>query len=82
MNHAELTSLLYQALDAQFGLVVTTNNSALLKQKLYAARSKEKATVGDIFAALKFRTSPEAPDTELWLVNTTTKQETPDAKES
>jgi quinol monooxygenase YgiN len=56
-----LTSLLYQALDTQLGLVVTAEPGQRdkLRQQLYQARS---AAMDESLGCLQFRFSPSVPD--------------------
>lgn len=65
-EHAEL---LYEALNTEFGLIVTTNEPDRLKQKLYAIRKEDPA-----LGVLSLVTSPTAPAGEIWIV----RKETPD----
>lgn len=58
-----LLDLLYQAMNAEFGIVVTTNNLEGLRQKLYAARKSDPD-----LSCLSFTTSRTHPETELLLV--------------
>lgn len=55
--------LLYQAYNAQFGIVVQTNSPDTLRQKLYAARKSDPD-----LACLSFTLSRTSPETELLIV--------------
>lgn len=55
--------LLYDALRAEIGIVVETNDPERLRMKLYAAR-KEDPQLG----VLSFVISPTTPETDLWIL--------------
>lgn len=55
----------YWALNAKGGVIIRTNNIALAKAKLYAARASAKAAE---LADLSIVISPIAPESELWIV--------------
>lgn len=63
MKKEELLQLWYQALAAEKGVVVETNDREKLKQKLYAARKEAKDPA---LNALSIRTSPDDPN-QLWI---------------
>ena len=58
-----VVEILYQALASEHGIVVTTDNVRLLKQRLYAARKKDED-----LACITLATSPTNPNGEIWLV--------------
>ena len=55
----------YEALASEVGIVLRTDDPHLCKQKLYAMRKQLQDPDLDLISIL---TSPEAPDTDLWLV--------------
>lgn len=59
MNYLEL---LYDALHADLGVVVETNDPERLRQKLYTIRKGYPE-----FECISFWISPFYPDTELWI---------------
>lgn len=65
--------ILVEALDAEHGVVVATNDPTRLKQKLYAEMKKD-----DMFGVLSCCTSRTNPGGEVWIV----KKGTTDAQES
>ena len=58
-----MIEFLYQALDAEKGIKVASEDAKLLRQKLYALRSQDP-----LFACLHFILSPTNPNGELWIV--------------
>lgn len=60
----DLLEILYQALHAEIGIEVETEDTDALRQKLYAAR-REHPT--DEFNNLTFTVSPFDPKTKLWI---------------
>ena len=60
-----LIELLYRAINSEFGIVVTTSNPELLRQKLYAER---KAANDPDLARLSFTLSRTNPESQLLLV--------------
>lgn len=64
-NTTPLVELLYRALSAPIGIVVSTNDVKMLREKLYAVR--REAQNPDL-EALTFAPSRVNPDTELWIV--------------
>lgn len=63
MNPLELTELLYNATRSRFGTIIETNDAALLRQRLYAARKDNQD-----FVQLSFVISP-MNGLDLWIVN-------------
>lgn len=63
-----LLGLLYEALGAEYGVAVETNDPDRLRQKLYPLRKTD-----EIFTPLAFVLSPFNPQ-ELWII----KKEQPD----
>lgn len=57
-----LLELLYEALRAEIGVVVETDNAELLRQKLYALRKEDED-----FAILSFLISP-MNGADLWII--------------
>lgn len=57
-------SLLFRALAAPHGLVVSTSDPDRLRQQLYKLRRQDMES----FAELSFVISPANPDSELWIV--------------
>lgn len=55
----------YQALDAEFGIVLETNMRDVAKGKLYAAR---KEADDPELAGLSIVVSPTSPESQLWIV--------------
>lgn len=58
-----LTDLLYEALAAEFGIIIETSNPAALKAKLYSLRKEDED-----FLRLSFLTSRTSPVTQIWIV--------------
>ncbi len=69
MNHLDLLNLFNQALATDFGIKVNTNNSSILKQRLYAARKKEQKNGNTSYNKITLKTSAENKTTELWLIS-------------
>lgn len=67
-----LIELLYEAINTEIGIVISTSDPVALKQKLYALRREDSA-----FACLSFVTSRTNPTGELWIVKN---PEAPDAE--
>jgi hypothetical protein len=65
MVDQELIAYWYQALASQHGVVLGVSDAHLIKQALYRARVQ--ASDPDL-ARVQIRTSPDRPDSELWLV--------------
>lgn len=61
MNY--LVPLLYEALAADYGIVVVTNNPEQLRAKLYPLRKQDPD-----LEVLSFVISPANPAAELWIV--------------
>lgn len=58
-------AILSAAASAEHGLLLTTNDPIRARQQLYRYRK----AVGDVaFADIAIRTSPDNPETELWLL--------------
>jgi hypothetical protein len=68
MKRHELVSLLWQAVECEVGLRVSTNNPDELRKKLNNIRTQERKNGNSSFDQLKFKISPEHPSEELWLV--------------
>lgn len=68
----QLVPILYQALKAERGVVVTTSDPERLRKELGRVRQGNKE-----FGSLIFRTSPRNPETELWIVKEIKDAETP-----
>ncbi len=63
-KYLELLEHLYDALHADIGIVIRTDNIELTRQKLYAIR---KAFTPE-FDGLSFLVSPDDLKTELWII--------------
>lgn len=68
-----MLELLYQALHARFGIVVSSSDVQQTKQRLYAARKKAMDTDLEV---LQLRMSPVAAD-EIWILKANRKKEAP-----
>lgn len=68
MDLAHETSILYRALASPHGLVVESDNLKLAKAHLYKARELAK---DDALKVLSFRTSPDSPHNQIWIVRST-----------
>jgi len=55
--------ILFAALNAEFGVVVESEDVERLKQRLSVARAKDPQ-----FAVLSICTSPFAPTSQIWIV--------------
>lgn len=73
MIDAQLIEYLYKALNSEHGVVISTDNPDLLRQKLYAARKTDPD-----LAAISISTSRTNPSEELWLVNRNVQSERPE----
>ena len=62
MNLAEF---LHKALETEFGIVVSTNDPDLPRQRLYKARTEAR---NPAFDCLVFKPSVANPTTELWII--------------
>lgn len=62
--HQEL-ALLYRALDTPYGIAVSVSDKKRAQAHLYAARASSDDPGLD---RLQIRTSPNAPDNEIWIV--------------
>jgi hypothetical protein len=60
-----LLDLLYRALHAEYGIVVTTNSIDRLRQKLYAVR---RESGDEDLSLLSLVVSPTNPETELFIL--------------
>lgn len=60
-----LVEFLHRALAAEIGIVVRTNDTDLLRNRLYAARRQAQ---NPDFESLSLMFSRSAPKTELWIV--------------
>jgi len=67
-----LIELLYEALNTELGVIVSTSDPVALKQKLYNLRREDP-----LFSQLSFVTSRTNPTGELWIVKN---PEAPDAE--
>lgn len=63
LSPLDLFELLAEALRSERGIAVTTSDASRLRQRLYKARKEDPA-----FANLSFNTSPNYPETELWIM--------------
>lgn len=62
---ADWRSLLYTALAADYGLVISTPDPDAVKQALYRERSKLSDSA---LGCLQLRTSPDDPTGEIWII--------------
>ena len=60
----QYANLLFEAIKAQYGVRVTTNDVPSLRQKLYAERKKSAS-----FERLSFVPCPDNPTGELWIIH-------------
>lgn len=58
-----LIHYLYQALNSEFGIVLTTLDPERLRQRLYTERKKDPD-----LACISINISRTSPETEVWLV--------------
>lgn len=58
-----LLDLLYEAINTPLGIIVSTTDPVLLRQKLYPLRKSDPD-----FEPLTFLPSPKQPDIHLWIV--------------
>lgn len=63
MSDHALLQLLYQALRSEHGIVVSSNDPAALRQKLYAVRKQDEE-----LSVLTFQISATSPESELHIV--------------
>lgn len=59
----QYATLLFEAVNSQHGIRVTTNNVETLRHKLYAARKTSHS-----FDQLSFVPCPDNPTGELWII--------------
>ncbi len=71
MNYLEF---LYRALDAAYGISISTSDVERLRAKLYAAR---REAANPAFEDLSFRPSHALPTSELWIVKKTLPSQEP-----
>lgn len=71
-SSSELLSYLYQAMASRFGIVMRTDNLAILRARLYKARAESG---DDDLSCLQFRPDPAAPDSRLWIIKGEQKNE-------
>lgn len=71
--------LLYQALEARYGIVVKVSDFQLASQRLYAARRKADDTE---LNQLQFRRSIGDPEGELWITHAPRAAPTPETEHS
>ena len=65
MSHHPHHAILYEALSAEFGLVLRTNDPTKARATLYTARRE----LGDTeLAPLMIRVSPNDSEHEIWLI--------------
>ena len=55
--------LLYEALNSDYGVVISTNSPERFRQKFYQLRKQDEA-----LACLSCTISPTAPAAEIWIV--------------
>jgi hypothetical protein len=60
----QYANLLFEAINAQHGIRVATDNVPTLRQKLYAERKKSAS-----FELLSFVPCPDNPTGELWIIH-------------
>jgi len=63
MSASDLPSLLFAAIETEFGIIVSTTDPSALRQRLYTIRKMDPT-----FWPLAFIISPEASNSELWIV--------------
>ncbi len=62
MTDLPLIHYLYQALNSEHGIVISTSNPERLRQKLYAERKKDPE-----LACISINISRTQPESEIWL---------------
>ena len=72
-NQPDLQSLLFQALTARRGIVVSTNSVDILKARLYKTRANLKEAHPQLMD-LTIQTSRQNPLTEVWIVKSNLKE--------
>ena len=72
-NQPDLQSLLFQALTARRGIVVSTNSVDILKARLYKTRANLKESHPQLMD-LTIQTSRQNPLTEVWIVKSNLKE--------
>lgn len=65
----EFATYLYAALNAEYGVKITTSNPVQLRQKFYALKRDNPE-----FEELAFLISPTDPENELWVIKKESKQ--------
>lgn len=75
MSFLRETELMYQALHAEVGIIVATDNVELLRQRFYTARAKDP-----LLSKISILTSPTNPNGEVWLAKNSEHKD--DAEES
>jgi len=60
-----MLEFLYQALNSNLGIILSTNNPEALRQQLYKARREAQDSTLD---SLSIRISPVSPKDEVWIV--------------
>jgi len=63
MNELPLINFLYQALNSESGVVVSTTDPERLRQKLYAERKKDPD-----LSCISINISRTQPESQLWLI--------------
>lgn len=59
-----MSQMLYRAMDSVVGIIVETDNVAVLQQRLSQLQPK----LGEAVACLNIRRSPDNPQGELWIL--------------
>ncbi|WP_417436457.1 hypothetical protein [Idiomarina abyssalis] len=66
--HQQLQHLMYQAIESDFGIEVSTSSSEHLRQELNFARRAAREVSNNDFDHLVFRTCPSDPSGKVWIV--------------
>lgn len=64
----DIKSILYEALDLKYGLVVATNPE-IFKRRFYQVRRAARKEGNMDFENIEIQTSPSNPTCEVWVVN-------------
>lgn len=59
---------MYQAIESEFGIEVSTSDSERLRQELNFARRAARESCNNDFDLLVFRTCPTDPSGKVWIV--------------
>lgn len=58
-----MINYLYDALASEFGIIIKSNDPLMLRARLYPLRKSDPQ-----FLELSFVLSPDAPESDLWIV--------------